>query len=125
MTAPTIFGNQLGEGDRYFALECGRLRSLLRGPIMAHEPLDEKAVFTSARAVASPEERMAYLQVACAQNPEALQRMLALLRVYDQEKSFLESPPSMFEGVLVQPATEAAGTVIGPYKLLEQIGEGG
>src|SRR5262249_445455 len=92
---------------------------------MLNEPFDEKAVFNSARCMASHEERMAYLQPACAQNPDALQRILDLLRVYDQEKSFLESPPVVFGATVDEPVTERPGTVIGPYKLLEQIGEGG
>src|SRR5262249_37645327 len=77
------------------------------------------------RCMASHEERMAYLQTACAQNPDALQRILDLLRVYDQEKSFLESPPVVVGATVDEPVTERPGTVIGPYKLLEQIGEGG
>src|SRR5262249_39367976 len=92
---------------------------------MANESFDEKAVFNSARGMATPEERMAYLQGACTQNPDALRRILDLLRVYDQEKSFLESPPVLPGATVDQPVPEAAGTLIGPYKLLEQIGEGG
>jgi eukaryotic-like serine/threonine-protein kinase len=92
---------------------------------MANEPFDEKAVFNSARGMASHEERMAYLQRACDQNPDALPRMLELLRVYDQEQSFLESPPVNFGGTVARPVPESAGATIGPYKLIEPIGEGG
>src|SRR5262245_56221482 len=92
---------------------------------MAQEPIDEKAAFSSARSMASPEERMAYLQRACAEHPEALPRLLDLLRVYDQEKSFLESPPAVLGATLDELHQERPGTMIGPYKLMEQIGEGG
>ena len=103
---------------------------------MANEPIDEKAVFNSARRMTSPEERAAYLQQACGHDPDALRRIVDLLRVYDQEKSFLESPAAVVgaTGVLAPtpgqetatvPPRECAGTVIGPYKLLQQIGEGG
>src|SRR5262249_24201279 len=92
---------------------------------MLNELFDEKTVFNSARRMASHEERMAHLQTACAQNPDALQRILDLLRVYDQEKSFLESPPVVIGATADEPVSERPGTVIGPYKLLEQIGEGG
>ncbi len=94
---------------------------------MANEPIDEKAVFNSARCSASPEERAAYLQQACGHDPDALGRILDLLRVYDQEKSFLESSPvAPLVATVDEPiAREGPGTVIGPYKLLEQIGEGG
>src|SRR5262249_32389196 len=49
-----------------------------------------------------------------------------LLRVHDESQSFLESPAAAFAPTTVEPAlTEGPGSVIGPYKLLEQIGEGG
>jgi WD40 repeat protein/serine/threonine protein kinase len=92
---------------------------------MANEPIDEEAVFNSARSRSSPEERLAYLQEACGEDPAALQRILDLLRVYDQEKSFLESPVVVLGATVGAPVAEKPGTVIGPYKLLEQIGEGG
>src|SRR5262249_16388726 len=72
----------------------------------------------------SPEERLAYLQEACGAHPAALQRILDLLRVYDQEKSFLESPALDLGGMVGEPATVKPGTVIGPYKLLQRIGRG-
>jgi WD40 repeat protein/serine/threonine protein kinase len=55
----------------------------------------------------------------------------ALLRAHDHSESFLESPaPEMAGSVgspptLDQPPLEKPGTQIGPYKLLQQIGEGG
>jgi eukaryotic-like serine/threonine-protein kinase len=91
---------------------------------MAKEPFDEKAVFNSARRMASHEERMAYLQEACAHNPEALPRIIELLRIYDHEQSFLEHP-ALGATVDAPAPAESIGTVIGPYKLLQQIGEGG
>src|SRR5262245_16204046 len=92
---------------------------------MADEPLDEKAIFNSARGISSPEERAAYLREVCGHDPAALQRILDLLRVFDEEKSFLESPPAALGATSDEPRTEKPGTVIGPYKLTEQIGEGG
>jgi tetratricopeptide (TPR) repeat protein len=49
-----------------------------------------------------------------------------LLRAYEEQASFLESPPPV-GGIptIDQPASESPGAVIGPYKLIEQIGEGG
>src|SRR5207253_4349403 len=52
-------------------------------------------------------------------------RVLELLRVYDQERSFLESSPVAHGATIDEPPAERPGTVIGPYKLLQQIGEGG
>jgi serine/threonine protein kinase/tetratricopeptide (TPR) repeat protein len=92
---------------------------------MVEESFDEKAVFNGARRIQSHDERMAYLQGACAQYPEALERVLELLRVYDQEKSFLESPLAALDSTMGETITERPGTVVGPYKLIEPIGEGG
>src|SRR5262245_35280355 len=92
---------------------------------MANEPIDEKAVFNSARGMASQEERLAYLQQACAQDAKALRRILDLLRIYDQEKSFLESPAAVLGATVAESLTETPLTVIGPYTLLKQLGEGG
>src|SRR5207253_5004338 len=39
--------------------------------------------------------------------------------------SFLESPAAAPAATLDEPIREGTGTVIGPYKLLQQIGEGG
>src|SRR5579859_776600 len=92
---------------------------------MADKPIDEKDVFNSARQIAAPEERLAYLQKACGHAPAAMHRVLELLRVYDQERSFLESSPVAHGATIDEPLAERPGTSIGPYKLLEQIGEGG
>src|SRR5262249_55174248 len=93
---------------------------------MTNEPIDEKAIFNSARRILVPEERAAYLQQVSGHDSEALRRVLELLRIYDQGKSFLESPAAVPGGTVDQLAShERPGTVIGPYKLLQQIGEGG
>src|SRR5262249_22532290 len=54
------------------------------------------------------------------------QQVEALLRAQGAAGSFLEPPaPSQVDTVDEQPVSTSPGTVIGPYKLLEQIGEGG
>src|SRR5262249_38760796 len=65
-------------------------------------------------------EQLAFLDEVCAGQPEIRQRVERLLRSHRREDSFLQG------GVATgQPIAENPGTVIGPYKLLEQIGEGG
>src|SRR5262245_14641687 len=88
---------------------------------MPTERIDEKAVFNSARRLTSPEERLAYLEQACGQEAGSRDRILELLRIYEQEKSFLESRPA----IPGEQSSERPGAIIGPYKLLEEIGEGG
>jgi serine/threonine protein kinase/tetratricopeptide (TPR) repeat protein len=91
---------------------------------MNNIPLDEEAVFQVARRIADPEARAAYLGQVCGGAEALRDRVEQLLRVCEQEASFLAAP------VCVAPvdgpsSLEGPGTVIGPYKLLEPIGEGG
>jgi hypothetical protein len=88
------------------------------------QPLTVKAVFDQALEIEGAAERAAYLSRACAEAPEVRRRVEALLRVYAEAGSFLESPAPVAT-VDEPPLSECPGTVIGPYQLLEQIGEGG
>lgn len=92
---------------------------------MINEPLKEEAVFKAACKIRSSRDRADYLREACQGNELLHQRMISLLRIFDEEKNFLEPPVSAeyqtFDFTLVEPF----GTMIGPYKLLEPIGEGG
>jgi serine/threonine protein kinase/tetratricopeptide (TPR) repeat protein len=93
---------------------------------MASERLDEKAIFNVARKIASPDGRADYLRQVCGSDGELRERVEQLLGAFEEQTSFLESPPAGQLGLSPeQPVAEAAGTVLGPYKLLQQIGEGG
>jgi hypothetical protein len=98
-----------------------------------------------------PGDREGYLREACAGNQNLLAQLANLLRAYEQAGSFLEAPAAGLaeaiasadfdEARLVRAAAEEVaalatqsegsgphdgpGSVIGPYKLLERIGEGG
>ena len=54
--------------------------------------LDEAGIFDVARQIKVAEARREYLQQVCADDPELQGRVEALLRVYDEEPGFLESP---------------------------------
>jgi WD40 repeat protein/serine/threonine protein kinase len=56
---------------------------------------------------------------------EVRHRVELLLAAHRQGGSFLASPAAPLGITADDPITERPGTVIGPYKLLEQIGEGG
>jgi len=74
----------------------------------------------------SPGEREAYLVEACGDDRKLYGRIEALLKANDLKDDFLQSPLLDSELTLEYPAhVESSGTIIGRYKLLEKIGEGG
>src|SRR5262249_10964907 len=94
-------------------------------------------ILAEAVEIASSAERQAFVDKACAGNEQLRRQVERLIANHLQAGSFLESPaglPSPLGGeghrvrglaTLDEPIREVPGTVIGPYKLLEQIGEGG
>jgi serine/threonine protein kinase/Flp pilus assembly protein TadD len=86
--------------------------------------MNERDIFTAARQLQGAAEQDAFLDEACASDQELRCRIVALLEEQAQLGSFLEhsNPPAV---TVDDSITERIGTVIGPYKLLEQIGEGG
>ncbi len=77
-----------------------------------------------AEAVTKPsaEERGAYLDIACGNDPQLRAQVEALLRAHDLAGDFLEASVELRQ---VPPADNHIGTKVGRYKLLEKIGEGG
>ena len=103
---------------------------------------ETRAVFAGALVLTTPEARARYLDDACRGKPELRQRVEALLRAHEEAGAFLEEPggavrnaecgvrsgesPELVRTIRVSGAlTEKPGDKIGPYKLLQQIGEGG
>jgi serine/threonine protein kinase/Flp pilus assembly protein TadD len=85
-----------------------------------------EAVFMAALDKRTPQERLAFVEVACAGNLPLLQRVRELLNAHEEARGPLDAPPLGPEGTTDQPRnTEGPTSRIGPYKLLEPIGEGG
>jgi WD40 repeat protein/serine/threonine protein kinase len=87
---------------------------------------DERVIFKAALKKKLLTERAAYIKKACGSDSELLVRVEALLKAHDEAGNFLEAP--VLDPVVTledSPLTEGPGTVIGRYKLLEKIGEGG
>src|SRR6516165_10115613 len=82
----------------------------------------EESIFTEALDKRSAEEREAFLDAACGSDAVLRARIESLLKSHEESGSFLR--PELAETV-DEPAGERPGTVIGAYKLLQQIGEGG
>src|SRR5262245_30999708 len=87
--------------------------------------MGEREIFDAALAIEAPAARSAYLDRACAGDPALREHLDGLLAVQGQLGSFLESPASPLVATTAEAVGERPGTVIGPYKLMEQIGEGG
>ncbi len=85
-----------------------------------------ESIFLAALDKGSAEDRAAYLDLACGKDAELRQRVERLLSAHPKVGAFLQAPPRDQVLTTDEPAvTERPGTVIGPYKLMEQIGEGG
>src|SRR5438309_1228511 len=93
---------------------------------MRDRKVDAKAIFLEALERQGHEELLRFLDEACGGDSLLRARVEELLRAHHDAGRCLESPvPAPVVSVDEPPATEGPGTVIGPYKLLEQIGEGG
>src|SRR5262249_37142793 len=89
-----------------------------------------RSIFLHAVENVPPERWEAYLDEVCGDDPELRDRVKVLLEADQRADSLLGGPgPPDSEAVatvtLAGPPAEGPGTVIGPYKLLEPIGEGG
>ena len=94
---------------------------------MTHAASDEKekAIFHAARSIRDTVQRETYLQAACGGDSEVRELVDALLAAAG-DGSFMEQPAAERCTTDQSPqASEAVGTNIGNYKLLQQIGEGG
>ena len=91
--------------------------------------MSDETLFHEARQKAA-DERPAFLNKVCKGDDALRERVEALLRAHDDPESFLDKLAVEFGATAdlspaVPPLAERPGTLIGPYKLLEQIGEGG
>ena len=86
---------------------------------------DILAIFTQAVACAGPQEREEYVADACGNDSVVRQRVDTLLRAHFDAGNFLGGDAQDSGTNCDRPITEQPGDTIGPYKLLQQIGEGG
>ena len=94
---------------------------------MKGEPKDIKTIFSEALEKEDRAEREAYLDRACGDNSSLLQKVKNLIKEHEQAEAsdFLRDSPLVVSIGNTSLPMEAPGTVIGPYRLLEVIGEGG
>src|SRR4051794_22480587 len=110
--------------------------SLHRGIAMPADLQKARELFLHVVGKLPPEQWESYVAEACGANAELAQRVGQLLKVHQEAGSFLDQParglgetgdftPEPEAKLSAAILQERAGTVIGPYKLLRQIGEGG
>src|SRR5262245_16182627 len=87
--------------------------------------MSERDLFIAALKMPESAERAMWLDSECGDDVALRQRIDVLLRAFDNAGSLLENPAVSVRRTMNEPITEMAGTTIGPYKLIEQVGEGG
>src|SRR5438128_614239 len=92
---------------------------------MSRDLLNPETVFAQAIEIESSEDRAAFLDQACGNEPELRREVENLVVDYFKAGRFLEKPAAHIVATEDDPISERPGTMIGPYKLLQQIGEGG
>jgi eukaryotic-like serine/threonine-protein kinase len=86
--------------------------------------MNEQTIFTAA-IEQDADQRAAFLDRACGADDTLRRRVERLLAQHDSAGSFLEHPAAAVGVILGESISEHPGSRIGPYHLLEQIGEGG
>jgi serine/threonine-protein kinase len=84
-----------------------------------------KSLFLDAVENCPPERWEDYLDEACGGDEDLRRRVRALLEAHLSADSFVEEPGPAVTVTAASPFAEGPGTVIGPYRLMEVIGEGG
>src|SRR5436309_1928370 len=85
---------------------------------------DAKAIFLEALDCQGADELMRFLEQACGPDAALRTRVEELLRAHRDAGAFLGGAEKQ-GATCDQPMAERPGTMIGPYKLLQRIGEGG
>ena len=92
---------------------------------MNDQVADERSIFLRAIEIASAEGRSSFLDAACGDNRRLRDEIEALLGAHAMPLGLLDVPDIGRPTVDMPAAYEGPGTVVGPYKLLQAIGEGG
>ena len=92
---------------------------------MSAEKPNIQAIFNEAVALGSHEDRVRYLDQACVDDHQVRARVEALLDAHSEAGGFFGGKSPAVAATEIRNPSEAPGVAIGPYKLIEPIGEGG
>src|SRR5262245_11656977 len=84
-----------------------------------------RELFLHAVGTLRPEQWDDYVTATCGNDVELAEQVRRFLQVHRDAGSFLEAPAASLVGTLDEPVREVTDAVIGPYKLVQPIGEGG
>src|SRR5262245_48272211 len=88
--------------------------------------IDElKSIFGKALDIPEPSDRAAYLDDACGADFELRAQVEKLLDALTNAGHFMSRPPLSSSTVAEPSPTAETGSFIGPYRLLQKLGEGG
>lgn len=87
--------------------------------------MSEQEIFVQALRQPVGDERDRYLHQACGTNVVLRQRIEVLLQAHDEASDFLAKPAIDMPSTTTPPIAELPGSMVGPYRLLQRIGEGG
>jgi eukaryotic-like serine/threonine-protein kinase len=89
------------------------------------DPALEKMLFTAAAGFTRPEERQRFLEFVARVGPELRKELEELLVLQDSAESFFDLQPEMPSPAHAVAGKEGVGGMIGRYRLIERLGEGG
>jgi serine/threonine protein kinase len=87
--------------------------------------LSDKGIFFEAIDLPTPQARAAFLERACGSDRSRRQRLDGMLAHHFEAGAFMEAPAATAAREAAAAPTDVSGMVIGRYKLLEKLGEGG
>lgn len=87
--------------------------------------MNERSIFIAALEIDNPSDRAVYLDKACADDADLRKRIDGLLHAHARAGGVLDRPGEEASTEDHRPSPESVGALIGPYKLLQKLGEGG
>jgi serine/threonine protein kinase/tetratricopeptide (TPR) repeat protein len=85
----------------------------------------DESIFADALAIGDPADRAAYLDRACAADLGLRRQVEELLAAHAADNPLDRPPADLGRTGAYEPPAERPGASVGPYKLLQEIGEGG